>query len=117
MPECTEFKDRLLHSGECFQKFLITKSRIMTKLSYRTDNTLNRPKPCFLFVCHDKLNVFGCVIKGQDVVQVLSHSLSYLLRFLRLVYTLWIIWMKNKKGFYHIQFIDTMRYKPVSKHA
>jgi hypothetical protein len=58
------------------------------KVQLLTDNTLNRPESCCLFVCHDKLNVFGCVIKGQDVVQVLSHSLSYLLIFLRLVHTL-----------------------------
>ena len=44
---------------------------------------------------NDKLNVFGLVIKDQDVVQVLSHSLSYLQRFLRLDYTLRIIWLKN----------------------
>ena len=40
---------------------------------------------------NDKLNVCGHVIKGQDVVQVLSHSLSYLQIFLRLDYTLRII--------------------------
>ena len=44
---------------------------------------------------NNKINVFGRVIKGQDVVQVLSHSLSYLQRFLRLDYTLRIIWTKN----------------------
>jgi cyclophilin family peptidyl-prolyl cis-trans isomerase len=26
---------------------------------------------------NDKLNVFGRVIKGQDIVQVLSYSLSF----------------------------------------
>ena len=44
---------------------------------------------------NNKLNAFGHVIKGQDVVQVLSHSLIYLQRFLRLDYTLTIIWLKN----------------------